>query len=192
MSTITLDTSTTPENDKPRKRRSRVLLGVGATALGQESYVRFKQETPQNAGLQTAVAHFVHPDKKVEIVLYGVVHIAEKEYYASVQKDLDSYTTVLFEGKPVGTPDAGVFWRVIADHKVKSMFTAPTAFRAIKKEDPNGDFIKKYDLSGFKALFLAGERCDPDTLTWADQWFMPIVRQAGPWPCWAPIFVPKM
>ena len=77
-------------------------------------------------------------------------------------------TTVLFEGKPVGTPDAGAFWRVISQHKVKAMFTAPTAFRAIKKEDPNGEFIKKYDLSAFKALFLAGERCDPDTLQWAE------------------------
>jgi propionyl-CoA synthetase len=77
-------------------------------------------------------------------------------------------TTVLFEGKPVGTPDAGVFWRVISQHKVKVMFTAPTAFRAIKKEDPDGEFIKKYDLSGFKALFLAGERSDPDTLHWAE------------------------
>jgi propionyl-CoA synthetase len=76
-------------------------------------------------------------------------------------------TTVLFEGKPVGTPDAGTFWRVISEHKVKAMFTAPTAFRAIKKEDPNGEFIKKYDLSKFKTLFLAGERCDPDTLEWA-------------------------
>jgi len=76
-------------------------------------------------------------------------------------------TTILFEGKPVGTPDAGVFWRVISQHKVKAMFTAPTAFRAIKREDPNGEFIKKYDLSNFKALFLAGERLDPDTLKWA-------------------------
>ena len=77
-------------------------------------------------------------------------------------------TTILFEGKPVGTPDAGVFWRVIADHKVKTMFTAPTAFRAIKREDPNAELIKKYDLSNFKALFLAGERLDPDTLHWAE------------------------
>jgi propionyl-CoA synthetase len=77
-------------------------------------------------------------------------------------------TTVLFEGKPVGTPDAGVFWRVISQHKVKAMFTAPTAFRAIKKEDPNGEFMKQYDLSDFKTLFLAGERCDPDTLQWAE------------------------
>ncbi len=77
-------------------------------------------------------------------------------------------TTVLFEGKPVGTPDAGVFWRVISQHKINVMFTAPTAFRAIKKEDPDGEFIKKYDLSDFKALFLAGERSDPDTLHWAE------------------------
>ena len=76
-------------------------------------------------------------------------------------------TTVLYEGKPVGTPDAGAFWRVISEHKVKVMFTAPTAFRAIKKEDPKGEFIKKYDLSGFKYLFLAGERLDPDTYHWA-------------------------
>jgi propionyl-CoA synthetase len=78
-------------------------------------------------------------------------------------------TTVLFEGKPVGTPDAGAFWRVITEHKVKVMFTAPTAFRAIKKEDPNGEFIKKYDLARFETLFLAGERCDPDTLEWAQR-----------------------
>ena len=77
-------------------------------------------------------------------------------------------TTVLFEGKPVGTPDAGTFWRIISEHKVKSLFTAPTAFRAIKKEDPNGKFFKKYDLSSFKTLFLAGERADPDTLKWAE------------------------
>jgi propionyl-CoA synthetase len=77
-------------------------------------------------------------------------------------------TTVLFEGKPVRTPDAGVFWRVISDHAVKCMFTAPTAFRAIKREDPKAELMKKYDLSSFKALFLAGERSDPDTLTWAE------------------------
>ncbi|MGH9712082.1 MAG: propionyl-CoA synthetase [Candidatus Acidiferrales bacterium] len=80
---------------------------------------------------------------------------------------LHGTTTVLYEGKPVGTPDAGAFWRVIAQHKVKTMFTAPTAFRAIKKEDPALELKKKYDLSNFKALFLAGERCDPDTLRWA-------------------------
>ncbi|MCP4346670.1 MAG: propionyl-CoA synthetase [Desulfobacterales bacterium] len=76
-------------------------------------------------------------------------------------------TTILFEGKPVGTPDAGVFWRVISEHKVKTMFTAPTAFRAIKREDPNAGHMKNYDLSNFKYLFLAGERLDPDTLKWA-------------------------
>ncbi|MDY6837399.1 MAG: propionyl-CoA synthetase [Thermodesulfobacteriota bacterium] len=77
-------------------------------------------------------------------------------------------TTILFEGKPVKTPDAGVFWRVISDHKVKCMFTAPTAFRAIKREDPKAELMKKYDLSSFKTLFLAGERSDPDTLNWAE------------------------
>ena len=77
-------------------------------------------------------------------------------------------TTIIFEGKPVGTPDAGAFWRVIADHKVKVMFTAPTAFRAIKREDPQAKLIQNYDLSEFKALFLAGERLDPDTLKWAE------------------------
>ncbi len=77
-------------------------------------------------------------------------------------------TTVLFEGKPVGTPDAGVFWRIISDYKIKSLFTAPTAFRAIKKEDPDGNFFSKYDLSSFESLFLAGERADPDTIKWAE------------------------
>ena len=77
-------------------------------------------------------------------------------------------TTVLYEGKPVGTPDAGSFWRVISEHKVKSLFTAPTALRAIKKEDPDGKFFKKYDLSNFELLFLAGERADPDTIKWAE------------------------
>ncbi len=76
-------------------------------------------------------------------------------------------TTVLYEGKPVGTPDPGAFWRVIADHKIPVMFTAPTAFRAIKREDPKGEYLKKYDLSHFRTLFLAGERSDPDTLNWA-------------------------
>ena len=76
-------------------------------------------------------------------------------------------TSVLFEGKPVGTPDAGTFWRVISEHKVKSFFTAPTAFRAIKREDPEGKFKLKYDLSCLKALYLAGERADPDTIYWA-------------------------
>jgi len=78
-------------------------------------------------------------------------------------------TTVLYEGKPVGTPDAGAFWRVIADYGVKTLFTAPTAFRAIRKEDPAGTLLKQYDLSKFEALFLAGERCDPDTLHWAEE-----------------------
>ncbi len=78
-------------------------------------------------------------------------------------------TTVIFEGKPVGTPDAGAFWRVISEHKVKTMFTAPTAFRAIKKEDSKGEFFKKYDLTKFEALFLAGERADPDTIHWAEK-----------------------
>lgn len=82
---------------------------------------------------------------------------------------LHGCTTILYEGKPVGTPDAGAFWRVISQHKVKVMFTAPTAFRAIKREDPKGELIHKYDLSHFKTLFLAGERCDPDTLLWAQQ-----------------------
>ena len=77
-------------------------------------------------------------------------------------------TTVLFEGKPVGTPDAGAFWKIISDYKVKSLFTAPTAFRAIKKEDPEGKFFSKYDLSNFESLFLAGERADPDTIKWAE------------------------
>jgi propionyl-CoA synthetase len=78
-------------------------------------------------------------------------------------------TTVLYEGKPVGTPDAGAFWRVVSQHSVKVLFTAPTAFRAIKREDPNGEFMRKYDLSGFRTLFLAGERCDSDTLLWAQK-----------------------
>ncbi len=80
---------------------------------------------------------------------------------------LKGCTTVMFEGKPVGTPDPGAFWRVIDDHDVAVMFTAPTAFRAIKKEDPRGEHLARYDLSRFRTLFLAGERCDPDTLLWA-------------------------
>lgn len=85
-------------------------------------------------------------------------------------------TTVVFEGKPVGTPDAGTFWRVIEDHKVTSFFTAPTAFRAIKRVDPDGDFLKKYDLSSLKALFLAGERADSDTIIWAqNQLGVPVI-----------------
>ncbi|MSP44531.1 MAG: propionyl-CoA synthetase [Xanthobacteraceae bacterium] len=78
-------------------------------------------------------------------------------------------TTILYEGKPVGTPDAGAFWRVIAEHQCAAMFTAPTAFRAIKKEDPEGKLFSKYDLSKFRTLFLAGERADPDTIQWAER-----------------------
>ena len=81
---------------------------------------------------------------------------------------LNGSTTILYEGKPVGTPDAGAFWRVISEHKVAALFTAPTAFRAIKKEDPNGALIGKYDLKHFRTLFLAGERADPDTIKWAE------------------------
>jgi len=81
---------------------------------------------------------------------------------------LHGCTTVLYEGKPVGTPDAGAFWRVIAEHGVVALFTAPTAFRAIKKEDPLGKFVGKYDLKKFRTLFLAGERADPDTIVWAE------------------------
>lgn len=77
--------------------------------------------------------------------------------------------TVIFEGKPIGTPDAGTYWRVISDHKVAVMFTAPTAIRAIKKEDPDGEFVKKYDLSSLRTQFLAGERCDVATLDWYDE-----------------------
>ena len=82
---------------------------------------------------------------------------------------INGNTTVVYEGKPVGTPDPGAFWRVIADHRVSVMFTAPTAFRAIRKEDPAAAHIGRYDLSRFRTLFLAGERCDPDTLTWAEE-----------------------
>jgi len=77
-------------------------------------------------------------------------------------------TSILYEGKSVGTPDPGAFWRVIAEHGVSVLFCAPTAFRAIRKEDPDGSHIRKYDLSRFRMLFLAGERCDPDTLQWAE------------------------
>jgi propionyl-CoA synthetase len=81
---------------------------------------------------------------------------------------LHGCTTVLFEGKPIGTPDAGTYWRVIAEHGVVALFTAPTAFRAIKGQDPDGSFVPKYDLSRFRTLFLAGERADPPTLAWAE------------------------
>ncbi|MEP2717921.1 propionate-CoA ligase PrpE [Pseudophaeobacter sp.] len=85
-------------------------------------------------------------------------------------------TTIVFEGKPIGTPDAGTFWRVISEHKVKSFFTAPTAFRAVKREDPQGEFVGKYDLSYLGQVYLAGERADPDTITWAqDKLNVPIV-----------------
>src|SRR4029078_5236536 len=78
------------------------------------------------------------------------------------------------------TPDAGAFWRVVSQHGVKVLFTAPTAFRAIKSEDPNGELIRKNDLSGFRTLFLAGERCDPDTLLWAQkQLGVPVIDH-----CW--------
>jgi propionyl-CoA synthetase len=77
-------------------------------------------------------------------------------------------TTILYEGKPVGTPDPGAFWRVISQHGVNVLFTAPTAFRAIKRDDPEGRYLQKYDLAAFRTLFLAGERCDPDTLRWAE------------------------
>lgn len=78
-------------------------------------------------------------------------------------------TTILYEGKPIGTPDAAAFWRIIATNNVKSFFTAPTAIRAIKREDPQGDLIKAFDLTCLKQMFLAGERCDPDTLNWSQQ-----------------------
>jgi propionyl-CoA synthetase len=89
---------------------------------------------------------------------------------------LKGCTTILYEGKPVGTPDPGAFWRLIAQHGVNAMFTAPTAFRAIKKEDPQGVYIARHDLRNFRTLFLAGERCDPDTLLWArDRLQVPVV-----------------
>ena len=85
-------------------------------------------------------------------------------------------STVLFEGKPIGTPDAGVFWRVIQDHDVKVLFTAPTAFRAIKRADPEAEFLAKYDTSSLTHLFLAGERADPDTILWAqDKLKVPVI-----------------
>ena len=82
---------------------------------------------------------------------------------------LHGATTILFEGKPVGTPDPGTFWRVIEEYKVSALFTAPTAFRAIKKEDPEAEYLKKYDISSLRTLFLAGERADPDTIMWAER-----------------------
>ncbi len=82
---------------------------------------------------------------------------------------LKGATTIIYEGKPIGTPDAGAFWRVISEHKVKTLFTAPTAFRAIKKMDPDGNLIGQYDMSSFEALYLAGERLDTDTYHWADK-----------------------
>ena len=82
---------------------------------------------------------------------------------------LHGCTTILYEGKPIGTPDAGAFWRVIEQHGVKCLFTAPTAFRAIRGADPDGDFLRQHDTSSLAALFLAGERCDPDTLQWAQK-----------------------
>ncbi|MBN2178149.1 MAG: propionyl-CoA synthetase [Deltaproteobacteria bacterium] len=89
---------------------------------------------------------------------------------------LTGCTTIVYEGKPVGTPDPGAFWRVISEHNVSVLFTAPTAFRAIKKEDPNGEYLKKYDLSSFRYLFLAGERLDPDTYHWAsDMLKIPVI-----------------
>ena len=111
---------------------------------------------------------------------------------------LQGCTTVMYEGKPVGTPDAGAFWRVIAEHKVSTMFTAPTAFRAIKKEDPEGKLVAEYDLSEWRALFLAGERADPDTLQWAEDMLgIPIIdhwwqTETG-WPiCSNPIGLGRM
>ena len=89
---------------------------------------------------------------------------------------LNGNTTIVYEGKPVGTPDAGAFWRVIEQHRVAAMFTAPTAFRAIKREDPDGALLRQYDLSAFRTLFLAGERCDPSTLEWAgDKLGVPVI-----------------
>ncbi len=89
---------------------------------------------------------------------------------------LHGNTTILYEGKPVGTPDPGAFWRVIEQHGVRVLFTAPTAFRAIKRDDPNGDFIRRHDIRCLRTLFLAGERCDPDTLHWAEhQLHVPVI-----------------
>jgi propionyl-CoA synthetase len=82
---------------------------------------------------------------------------------------LHGCTTIVYEGKPVGTPDPGAFWRMISEYNIRTLFTAPTAFRAIKKEDPNADYLKKYDVKCLRALFLAGERADPDTVQWAER-----------------------
>ena len=106
-------------------------------------------------------------------------------------------TTLLYEGKPVGTPDPGAFWRVISQHRVRVLFTAPTAIRAIKREDSNAEYLRTYDLSNFRTLFLAGERCDPDTLRWAsghlrvpviDHWWQ---TETG-WPIGANLAEPNM
>ncbi len=89
---------------------------------------------------------------------------------------LHGCTTILYEGKPVGTPDAGAFWRVVAEHGAVALFTAPTAFRAIKKEDPNATLLTRHDMAKFRTLFLAGERADPDTLKWAeDKLHVPVI-----------------
>jgi propionyl-CoA synthetase len=82
---------------------------------------------------------------------------------------LNGNATVIYEGKPIGTPDAGAFWRVVSEHKVAALFTAPTALRAIKRDDPQGNLIRRYDLSSLRTLFLAGERADPDTIMWAEE-----------------------
>ncbi|KRB62955.1 propionate--CoA ligase [Rhizobium sp. Root708] len=82
---------------------------------------------------------------------------------------LSGVTTVVFEGKPIGTPDAGTYWRIVSEHRVRVLFTAPTAFRAIRREDSEGNFIRAYPMPEFRALFLAGERADPETLKWAEQ-----------------------
>ena len=95
---------------------------------------------------------------------------------SSTRRSSRGATTVLYEGKPVGTPDAGAFWRVVAEHGVRALFTAPTAFRAIKKEDPDGTLRAAHDISTLRTLFLAGERLDPDTYQWAtDSLGIPVV-----------------
>jgi propionyl-CoA synthetase len=92
-----------------------------------------------------------------------------RPFYIVYAPLLHGATSIMYEGKPVGTPDAGAFWRVISEHKAVAFFTAPTAFRAIRKDDPDGSFIRKYDLSHFRTLFLAGERADPPTVDWAEK-----------------------